>query len=281
MDPKDEGKGFKGLGKLGGSEPPASPVPPPRPAPPPPLPGPSAPRPSPGGTGDGGSKPPPTGSTGCLKVGAVLLVVLLLTGGLGIFLLRTFAPAEDDAAAEAVDAAAEPMLASDDAMAVTPDPDEAVRLAEADVAAAQEQVRLATCLVDAGTRPETGEVLSRTLDVGQHQLTINGGVDDALVKLRDDDGTVLAFYVRSLETAQIDDIPDGTYRVMFAGGSDFSRSCNEFVTGMSVSADPDPVEFAITERDGKRYAAVMEYTLEQSAGGNFEPTVVDPAEFRD
>ena len=92
---------------------------------------------------------------------------------------------------------------------------------------------------------------------------------------------MLSFYVRAGESAGVSDIPDGTYQVMFAHGSQFSRGCGEFLVDMSVSADPDPLVLAVTQEGDASYFAIMEYTMTRSAGGNFEPDVLDAEAFRD
>ena len=271
MHGDDDGKGFKGLGKLAASQPPPVPAPPPDPGPALPV----SPRPvqPPGG---GGSPTP--GNSGCAKVALVVVVMLVLAFALMAGLGRLFAP-DEDASTDAADADAtgyvEPVL----------DPQ---ALAEAQAAAEAEQARIAAeiarieaCRTDMGAHPYSGEVLVRDLDGGGHTLKVNGGGQDGLVKLRQDGRTVLSFYVRAGESAGVDDIPDGTYQVMFAHGSEYSRGCGEFLVDMSVSADPDPLVLAVTQEGDASYFAIMEYTMTRSAGGNFEPDVLDAEAFRD
>jgi hypothetical protein len=266
--PGDDDKGFKGLGKLGGTPPPEPPPAAP-PTPPPAAPPIAPPRPTPA---SGGPMPPPAtgqggGMSGCMKV-ALVLVGVFVAGVIGLLAVGWYVAKEwDDGRTAAEEAAAQ---------------------AEADIATAAatleaeaEAQRLAACQADAGLRPENGEILLQNASGGGHTLRINGGPADALVKLRQNGGTALAFYVRANETAEVADIPDGTYQVMFASGSDYSRSCNEFTTDMQVSGDPDPLVFEQTQEEDGLYHQIMEYTLQRQAGGNFEPTTVDPDEFRD
>ena len=256
----DDGKGFKGLGKLAASQPPPVPAPPPTPAPPPPA---------------AGGRPPTPGNSGCAKVALVAVVMLVLAFALLAGLGRLFAPDEDAPGADADEPAGyvEPAL----------DPQ---ALAGAQAAAEAEQARIAAgiarieaCRTDMGAHPYSGEVLVRDLDGGGHTLKVNGGGQDGLVKLRQDGRTVLSFYVRAGESAGVDDIPDGTYQVLFAHGSEFSRGCGEFLVDMSVSADPDPLVLAVTQEGDASYFAIMEYTLTRQAGGNFEPDVLDAEAF--
>ena len=268
MHGDDDGKGFKGLGKLAASQPPPVPAPPARPVAALPV----SPRPV-QPPGDGGT--PKSGSSGCAKVALVLVVMLVLAVAVIVGLGRLLAPDEDASSDAAGSGYVEPAV----------DPQ---ALAEAQAAAEAEQARLAAevarieaCRTDMGAHPYSGEVLVRDLDGGGHTVKVNGGGEDGLVKLRQDGRTVLSFYVRAGESAGVDDIPDGTYQVMFAHGSEYSRGCGEFLVDMSVSADPDPLVLAVTQEGDASYFAIMEYTMTRSAGGNFEPVVLDAEAFRD
>ena len=268
MHGDDDGKGFKGLGKLAASQPPPVPAPPPISEPAVPV----SPRPVQPPGGGGGPTP---GNSGCAKVALVLVVMLVLAVAVIVGLGRLLAPDEDASSDAAGSGYVEPAV----------DPQ---ALAEAQAAAEAEQARLAAevarieaCRTDMGAHPYSGEVLARDLDGGGHTLKVNGGGTDALVKLRQDGRTVLSFYVRAGESAGVDDIPDGTYQVLFAHGSEFSRGCGEFLVDMSVSADPDPLVLAVTQEGDASYFAIMEYTLTRQAGGNFEPDVLDAEAFRD
>lgn len=297
MHGDDENRGFKGLGKLAANQPPPMPpgagqsppgpaaspepgTPPPKEPPPEPPPGGGRPHtgqisppPGPGGSQPWTPPPKPGGGSGCAKAALIVFILFVLFAGTCAVLVRFVGGGDPDSEY------------TDTPSGDVTDPAEAAALAaqaQADLAEAEaEQARLDACRQEAGAMPETGEVLVRDLETGGHTLKINGGDSDGLIKLRRDDATVLAFYVRANDTATIEDIPDGTYRIMFASGSDFSRGCGEFVTGMSVSGDPNPVEFAPIVENGDQYYAIVEYTLTRQVGGNFEPAYVDPESFRD
>jgi hypothetical protein len=283
MTTGEDDKGFKGLGKLGGTRPPDVP-PPPEPAPPPPAPAPPPPAPPPPGRPppprtpppSGGLPPPPVagntgGMSGCLKITLILLGILLVAAiglvGVAWMFANRFADGVDDA--QQIAAQAEADVAA------------AAAAAEAQAAADIEAERIALCRAGAGERPDSGEILGQVAGGGGHKLKVNAGAQDSLIKLRQDGRTVLTFYVRAGEYAEVADIPDGTYQVMFATGDDYSRGCNEFLSGMSVSGDPDPLVFAQTSEGGAVYNQIMEYTLSRQEGGNFEPATVDPDDFRD
>lgn len=281
MHGDDENRGFKGLGKLAGNQPP--PVPPtPKETPPPEQPPPGGGRPHTGQIspppGPGGSQPwqPPqkSGGSGCGKVALVLvIVVVLLLGGLMALGWYFGKDVADDYRVE--ERGSGPTIDPIDTSGI------AASVRDAMAQSQQETEHQRQCRESAGVPPTSGEVLLRDLEAGGHTLRINGGPTDGLIKLKRDDTTVLSFYVGAYQTVAIEDIPDGTFRLLFASGSEFSRGCGEFVTDMSVSADPDPVEFAPIVEDGAEYYAIAEYTLTRQSGGNFEPESVDPDAFRD
>lgn len=140
--------------------------------------------------------------------------------------------------------------------------------------------RAVVCDVAGSGRPGTGEVLLRR-GYGSHQLTVRAGASDVLVKLRNADATVLAFFVRAGGAATISDVPDGTYRIMFAFGEGFSRSCLEFVNSMKVISDPSPLSFWVTSDGYAQYSSTATYSLQNQVGGNFRPQTDDAAEFRE
>lgn len=144
--------------------------------------------------------------------------------------------------------------------------------------------RAVVCDVANSSTPYSGEVLTRS-GYGNNSLTVNAGGSDVLIKLRQGGSTALSFYVRKGERGLVEDVPDGTYQVMFATGDGFSRKCLEFVNSMSVSADPNPATFEtrITSDGYNRYTqnSAAEYTLTRQAGGNFTPSTLDESAFRE
>ncbi|KFN50664.1 hypothetical protein [Arenimonas composti] len=255
----DEDRGFKGLGKLKSGE--APPPTPSSPGPPPLRPRHVTPPPAPGGPPGGRPPPPKTGMSGCLKA-ALILLGLLIALVLGLVVLGwLFAPSAEERAAYAEERAR--------------------RAAESLAAERAESERVDACRASVGARPGSGDELSRRVGFGQHTVRVTAGSEDAVVKLRQDGRTAIAFYVRAGETGTIEDLPDGTYRVMFATGSEFSTGCGEFLRGMQVSADPEPATFLPTVEAGQTYYQELEYRLTRQAGGNFMPDSAEAADFRD
>jgi hypothetical protein len=144
--------------------------------------------------------------------------------------------------------------------------------------------RAAYCEAGVGGEPYSGEVLAQAA-TGSHSITVKAGSSAALVKLRSDGGTALAFYVRANESGSVKDLADGSYQIMFASGEGFSRKCLEFMSSMSVLADPQPVTFLTTREETYNgeviHSSAAEYTLTEVAEGNFTPRSVDPSAFRE
>ena len=93
------------------------------------------------------------------------------------------------------------------------------------------EARFAFCEQRAGGRANHNEVVRREVDL----LTIsafnveNGLKDNAYVKLvREHDKAVVSLFVEAEQTASLRGIPSGSYEIVFATGSSFSRGCDSF-----------------------------------------------------
>lgn len=95
------------------------------------------------------------------------------------------------------------------------------------------------CADNRGAPPQSGELLVRRA-TGEHRLLIhNDGRQDAVVKLKTATGnTVVAYFVPATYTIGVAGIPDGAYRIEFATGANYSRSCGTFVTDMRAGLLP-------------------------------------------
>ena len=145
-----------------------------------------------------------------------------------------------------------------------------------------EDARIAYCSTDSIDRPRNGEVFKQAR-TGSNEILVNASGRDAIIKLKDVRGTVLAFYVRSHESARITNVPDGTFEVMFAYGEQFSRRCMEFLQDMSASRDPNPLVLETTMSADRRFVhnVSITYTLTEVANGNFRPESLPVDAFRD
>jgi hypothetical protein len=112
---------------------------------------------------------------------------------------------------------------------------DALRLAPGDRAAAHR----ADCAYNAGPSPRNGEVLARH-GVGTARVAIsNRAAQPAVVKLRDASGQAAAtVFVAPGDSAIVANLPNTVYRLDFALGELWSRSCNSFAAGMRAQRFP-------------------------------------------
>lgn len=126
----------------------------------------------------------------------------------------------------------------------------------------------------------SGYVFKQTA-IGPHTLTVKNGLSsDAVVKLRDvADRTVLSFYVEARGEAMIETVPEGTFRIDFATGQEFSPACGYFLTGMASQRFVDPETFRTQFQGAYRYTSVLEISLNPVAGGTAHTVTTDDLAF--
>nr|WP_294509996.1 DnaJ domain-containing protein [uncultured Rhodopila sp.] len=89
------------------------------------------------------------------------------------------------------------------------------------------------CSYNAGPIPYDGEILDQTVYGGARLRIDNRAVQPAVVKLRDQSGSVaLSVFLAPGGHADIRDAPEGPYPVEFAVGEFWSRACGMFAAGM-------------------------------------------------
>ena len=100
------------------------------------------------------------------------------------------------------------------------------------------------CATNLGAPAQPGEVLVRRAS-GEHRMIIhNDGRADAVVKLKTPSGyTVASYFVPATHHIGVAGIPDGTYRIEFGTGSNYSRPCGIFTEGMKAGLMPFTVTF--------------------------------------
>ena len=138
------------------------------------------------------------------------------------------------------------------------------------------------CRQNAGQRPRNGEILKLAYR-GPHSLTVrNAPGDDAVVKLKDrNDRTVVAMYVGSGQTATTDSVPEGSFRIVYASGAEYSRACGYFLEDLEVSKAETSASFRTTEDAIYRYTAANELTLYRVNDGNLHTEQASLDEFLD
>jgi hypothetical protein len=89
------------------------------------------------------------------------------------------------------------------------------------------------CSYNAGSAPYNGELLDRTEYGGSRLRLFNRAVQPAVVKLRDPSGAVaFSVFLAPGGHANIEGVPEGSYRTDFAVGELWSRACSSFAAGM-------------------------------------------------
>jgi hypothetical protein len=124
------------------------------------------------------------------------------------------------------------------------------------------------CADNTGAAPIPGEVLSRRVS-GDHRLLIhNDRRRDAVVKLKSLTGsTVMTVFVPATFHIGVSGIPEGTYRIEFATGGNYSRGCGLFIDEMQSMVMPVTVTFKYLAPTANRsMSAIAEIWLDPPAG---------------
>lgn len=133
------------------------------------------------------------------------------------------------------------------------------------------------CADNRGGAPQSGEILVRRA-TGEHRLLIhNDGRKDAVVKLKTASGnTVVAYFVPATYTIGVMGIPDGTYRIEFATGSAYSRSCGLFTSGMQARLLPFTLTYKqVSTSRAQSLTAIPEISLVAAPGDARAPQPLD------
>ena len=124
------------------------------------------------------------------------------------------------------------------------------------------------------TNPTNGAVLRGRLPKVDHGHSIkvkNGSRGNAIVKMRNATSghTFISFFIVKDQTALIDGIPDGSYRIQFAYGDKMTSSCDNFL-------DPQAAEFPGVEdlktdfTETQVITQELSFTLYAVSGGNVQ-----------
>lgn len=133
------------------------------------------------------------------------------------------------------------------------------------------------CAANRGSPPQPGEVLARRA-TGEHRLLIhNDGRKDAVVKLKTASGnTVVAFFVPATYHIGVHGIPDGSYRLEFATGSAYSRSCGIFATDMQAGLMPFTLTYKqVSTSRSQSLTAIPEISVVVAPGDPRQPQPLD------
>ena len=133
-------------------------------------------------------------------------------------------------------------------------------------------------IVTCDTPPENGTVLTRddTKGSGPHSISIvNGSAGNTIVNVRDGatNALVLSFYVAENQSAGVEDIPNGKYKIQYASGGELGEDCKSFAVLGGASEDPEIIDFPAGS------AMELSYELQPVLNGNFEGQSIDPEAF--
>lgn len=106
--------------------------------------------------------------------------------------------------------------------------------------------RFAFCEQRAGDRANHNDVVRREIDL--HTISSfmveNGLEDSAYVKLvREHDNAVVSLFVAAKQTASLIGLPSGSYEIVYATGSNFSRGCDSFSQRGTAQKFPDRIDY--------------------------------------
>jgi hypothetical protein len=137
------------------------------------------------------------------------------------------------------------------------------------------------------TAPPNGKVLFQLKQKGVGQLTVkNGTAHDAVVKLINPrlNKVVASFYVRANQNAELKDIPNGSYNVVFGTGKYWSPSAARFTKQVSYSMFEKTFDFTTrTRQEGESRVteySVFEITLHPVVNGNVKTKNISEKDFQ-
>jgi hypothetical protein len=100
---------------------------------------------------------------------------------------------------------------------------------------------------------------------------------DSVVTLSQDGRAVGSLYVARGETAQMNNIPDGTYDIFFASGADWDGK--EFTRSCTFQRFDKPATFATTETQHRITYTELTVVLSPAPNGNTRVVEVPPGSF--
>jgi outer membrane murein-binding lipoprotein Lpp len=126
-------------------------------------------------------------------------------------------------------------------------------------------------------RENNGTVL-RAPGSGSGEITAENVPDhDTVVTLSQDGRAIGSFYVARGETAQMDNIPDGTYDIFFTSGADWDG--NEFTRSCTFQRFDKTATFTTTETPHKITYTKLTVILYPTVNGNSQTVNVPPDSF--
>jgi hypothetical protein len=132
--------------------------------------------------------------------------------------------------------------------------------------------------------PSNGQVLDDNtnwfIDANAMDVQNRSG-RDAIVKIRNaaSGKMLISFFVANNETAKFERIPDGTYRIQYALGSELDRYCAAFVSQFAAAEFSNPVTFVTRFEGIEINHQTRDYTLYPLRAGNNRPNAIRAGAF--
>jgi hypothetical protein len=129
--------------------------------------------------------------------------------------------------------------------------------------------------------PSDPILISQAMGGGSLEVS-NGTNRDAYVKLVEplSHTLVTAFHVKSNSTFTVNQIPDGTYRVIFALGKNWNPKTQSFTQSKSFAKFDKPLNFTTMQLSDRIQYRVFRITLHPVAGGKARTSGVNEQEFK-
>lgn len=129
--------------------------------------------------------------------------------------------------------------------------------------------------------PSSTVLVSPSTSGGGSLNVSNGTNRDAYIKLVDpfSHNLVAAFYVKSNSTFMLEQVPDGTYQVLFVLGKDWDSETQSFTGSKRFAKFEKLLNFTTMQLSDRVRYAVFELTLNPVFGGNARTSRVDEQEF--
>lgn len=129
--------------------------------------------------------------------------------------------------------------------------------------------------------PENTVLVSPATNGGGSLQVSNGTNRDAYIKLVDSrSGTlVAAFYVKLNSSFTLEQIPDGTYEVLFVLGKDWDSKAKSFTQSKSFTKFDKSLNFTTTQLSNEIQYRAFRITLNPVVGGNTTTSRVNEQEF--
>jgi hypothetical protein len=134
----------------------------------------------------------------------------------------------------------------------------------------------------ADDRPANGALIRRADHKGPGDLMIvnTGGSSDAAVDLvLAGRAAAMAIYVHAASSATVSDVPDGSYEVYIATGTDWDPANHLFTRGCGFQKMDTPISFTTSTHGNTTYYSQDQITITPVVSGNVQMTTLAPAQF--